>query len=406
MHDDKSEVWQGTLALMVLKTLRDDGAAPRLRRGAAHRADQRRPPQRQLRDHLPRPAQARAGRLRSRPTGACPRTTAAPSTTASRAPAANRSSRKRATGSGRPRSWRGSWRRKKDIRHENDSAPRSLRLLGTFADVAPRARARRRAGEPPPDAHRRQHPRRHAARRGAAAGAGEARRHRGGQGAAPRSRAASRRSATSRQDLRFAARAAAEGARLQRDRDRHDRAGGRRQRGDLHACSTPRRCRRCRCRTAIASPPSRSTSRAPGRRSVSRLAAACSRIPEYQMRPRPGARIRRGARVLRRVQHRSTLGRRRAASGAGDARVLQLLRRAAGPHRRSAAPCSRADCAAGAAPRRRSLSHALWRQAFSADPAVVGRTIMLNRRPFAGRRRRRGELHRNPARRRGRVRPA
>jgi predicted permease len=39
------------------------------------------------------------------------------------------------------------------------------------------------------------------------------------------------------------------------------------------------------------------------------------------------------------------------------------------------------DCAAGA-PAAAVLSHRLWQTAFSADPSVVGRTIMLNRAPF------------------------
>ena len=61
---DKADVWQGTLALMVLKTLETLGPAARLRYRAADRADQRAPPLAQLRNALPRPAQARAGGLR------------------------------------------------------------------------------------------------------------------------------------------------------------------------------------------------------------------------------------------------------------------------------------------------------------------------------------------------------
>ena len=38
---DKTDVWQGTLALMVLKTLETMGSAAWVRHRAAHRADQR-----------------------------------------------------------------------------------------------------------------------------------------------------------------------------------------------------------------------------------------------------------------------------------------------------------------------------------------------------------------------------
>ena len=60
---DKVDVWQGTLALMVLKTLESAGAAAWIRDRSPDRADQRRPPLVELRDAVPGAAEAGAGGL-------------------------------------------------------------------------------------------------------------------------------------------------------------------------------------------------------------------------------------------------------------------------------------------------------------------------------------------------------
>jgi len=56
---DKKDVWQGTLALMVLKTLQALGPLHGYGNRAPHRADQRRPPGGQLRNAVPRSAETR-----------------------------------------------------------------------------------------------------------------------------------------------------------------------------------------------------------------------------------------------------------------------------------------------------------------------------------------------------------
>ena len=66
---EKADVWQGTLALMILRTLDTIGADARLRHRAPYRADQRRHPVAQLRHALPRPPETRAGRRHCRRVG-------------------------------------------------------------------------------------------------------------------------------------------------------------------------------------------------------------------------------------------------------------------------------------------------------------------------------------------------
>ena len=48
------------------------------------------------------------------------------------------------------------------------------------------------------------------------------------------------------------------------------------------------------------------------------------------------------------------------------------------------------------------LSHGLWQRRFGGDPAIVGKTLTLNRQPFIDHRRRGGRLHRNVSLRRAR----
>ena len=59
---ERSDVWQGTLALMVLKTIEMMGSAARLRHRSAHRANQRQSALIELRNTLSRIAQTRTGR--------------------------------------------------------------------------------------------------------------------------------------------------------------------------------------------------------------------------------------------------------------------------------------------------------------------------------------------------------
>ena len=80
---EKTDVWQGTLALMVLKTLETMG--PLHGYGIARRIEQTSGDRAvaQLRHALPGAAEARAGRLHRRPSGASPTTTARRSSTGS-----------------------------------------------------------------------------------------------------------------------------------------------------------------------------------------------------------------------------------------------------------------------------------------------------------------------------------
>ena len=59
---DKADVWQGTLALMVLKTIEDHGAAAWIRDCPAHRADQRESSLVELWDAVSGAVEAGAGR--------------------------------------------------------------------------------------------------------------------------------------------------------------------------------------------------------------------------------------------------------------------------------------------------------------------------------------------------------
>jgi predicted permease len=116
----------------------------------------------------------------------------------------------------------------------------------------------------------------------------------------------------------------------------------------------------------------------PGRRNVSGSPSMLS-YPEYQM-VRDQARAFDGVIAFSGASNTATLG------GVEPRPVLATLAscnyfdvlRVRTAHGRVLQP---ADCAAGAAPVA-VVSHALWRQAFSSDPTLVGRTIMLNRAPF------------------------
>ena len=82
--------------------------------------------------------------------------------------------------------------------------------------------------------------------------------------------------------------------------------------------------------------------------------------------------------------------------GAGRVRQLLLAARRAS-RRRAAASCPR---------RTRKptpvavVSHGFWERSLGCDPAIVGKTLTLNRTPFTDRRRRAEGLHRHAARRR------
>jgi PadR family transcriptional regulator PadR len=77
---ERADVWQGTLAFMVLKTL-SAGATARVRDCAPDRTDSGRPDGRELRDVYP--ALLKLERRALFPSGAPPTTSAKPSTTSS-----------------------------------------------------------------------------------------------------------------------------------------------------------------------------------------------------------------------------------------------------------------------------------------------------------------------------------
>ena len=112
--------------------------------------------------------------------------------------------------------------------------------------------------------------------------------------------------------------AAAEGARIQRHRDRHDRARGRRQRGDLHGARTRRRCSRCPCPRRRPGTVATQRLEGPGRRAAWPASPSMLSYPEFDA-VRDQARARSTACWPSRRSTRSTLGEPRATRRAVNA---------------------------------------------------------------------------------------
>ena len=163
---DKIDVWQGTLALMVLRTLEVLRRAARVRDRAADRGDESRQAHAELRHALSRAAQARAGRLHQGRVGRVGEQSAREILPAhgGREEAARRA--KRAIGGRRRSSSRPSSRRGRRAHEDSQSTPGA-----DWRHVRRAERRRRDAGgvrEPSRDAHRREHSAWHSPGRGAA----------------------------------------------------------------------------------------------------------------------------------------------------------------------------------------------------------------------------------------------
>ncbi len=161
---EKTDVWQGTLALMVLRTLQTLG--PLHGYGIARRIETTSGDRLSLNYGTLYPALLKLEQEGSSPpSGACRKTTGARNSTASREPGGVSSRRTLGNGSRRRTSSPDSSR---PARRSRERAPgmaaasrRNLRSRPAGAG------ARRRDGIPPPDAHRRQRPKRNDRRRGA-----------------------------------------------------------------------------------------------------------------------------------------------------------------------------------------------------------------------------------------------